>query len=155
MTDQQRPVQAPDDERIVAIEDTLELRIDRTDCVRFEARGVQQGAVSIRDVDVGRRYVGQRLFENFPGPPGQPDSVGLNAANALSDSQSVASPRRRSESSYAAQFPTRYLVVNIECTLDFIAAVCDSTGRRHQPSRDVGRIPRTTCTNAPTCDEFR
>ena len=40
----------PDDERIVAIEDTLELRIDRPNCVRLEARGVQQGAVSIRDL---------------------------------------------------------------------------------------------------------
>ena len=29
----------PDDERIVAIEDTLELRIDSLNCVRFEARG--------------------------------------------------------------------------------------------------------------------
>ena len=29
----------PDDERIVAIEDTLELRIERSNCVRFEARG--------------------------------------------------------------------------------------------------------------------
>ena len=40
----------PDDERIVAIEDTLELRIDRPNCVRFEARGVPQGDVSIRDL---------------------------------------------------------------------------------------------------------
>ena len=40
----------PDDERIVAIEDTLELRIDSRNCVRFEARGVQQGAVTIRDL---------------------------------------------------------------------------------------------------------
>ena len=31
----------PDDERIVAIEDTLELRIDAPNCVRFEARGRQ------------------------------------------------------------------------------------------------------------------
>ena len=38
----------PDDERIVAIEDTLELRIDSPNCVRFEARGLQQGAVTIR-----------------------------------------------------------------------------------------------------------
>ena len=35
----------PEDERIVAIEDTLELRIDRSNCVRFEARGLQEGAV--------------------------------------------------------------------------------------------------------------
>ena len=40
----------PDDERIVAIEDTLELRIDRPNCVRLEARGLQQGGVSIRDL---------------------------------------------------------------------------------------------------------
>ena len=40
----------PADERIVAIEDTLELRIDAPNCVRFEARGLQQGAVTIRDL---------------------------------------------------------------------------------------------------------
>ena len=40
----------PDDERIVAIEDTLELRIDSPNCVRFEARGLQHGAVTIRDL---------------------------------------------------------------------------------------------------------
>ena len=40
----------PDDERIVAIEDTLELRIDSPNCLRLEARELQQGAVSIRDL---------------------------------------------------------------------------------------------------------
>ena len=40
----------PDDERIVAIEDTLELRIDSPNCVRFETRGLQQGAITISDV---------------------------------------------------------------------------------------------------------
>ena len=40
----------PDDERSAAIEDTLELRIDRPNCVRFEARGLAHGAVSIRDL---------------------------------------------------------------------------------------------------------
>ena len=40
----------PDDERIVAIEDTLELRIERANCVRFEARGLESGAVTIRDL---------------------------------------------------------------------------------------------------------
>ena len=33
----------PDDERIVAIEDTLELRIDHSNCVRFEAQRVTGG----------------------------------------------------------------------------------------------------------------
>ena len=40
----------PDDQRIVAIEDTLELRIDSPNRVRFEARRLQQGAVTIRDL---------------------------------------------------------------------------------------------------------
>ena len=40
----------PDDERIVAIEDTLELRIEHSNCVRFEARGLSTGAVTIRDL---------------------------------------------------------------------------------------------------------
>ena len=40
----------PDDQRIVAIEDTLELPIDSPNRVRFEARRLQQGAVTIRDL---------------------------------------------------------------------------------------------------------
>ena len=40
----------PDDERIVSIEDTLELRMDRSNCVRFEARGIDSGSVTIRDL---------------------------------------------------------------------------------------------------------
>ncbi len=41
----------PPDERIVAIEDTLELRIDRANCLRFEAGGAQGGTpVEIRDL---------------------------------------------------------------------------------------------------------
>ena len=40
----------PDDERIVSIEDTLELRIEHSNCVRFEARGIDSGSVTIRDL---------------------------------------------------------------------------------------------------------
>ena len=40
----------PDDQRMVAIEDTLELRIDSPNRLRFEARRLQQGAVTIRDL---------------------------------------------------------------------------------------------------------
>ena len=41
----------PEEERIVAIEDTLELRIDRTNCLRFEAGAVgPEAPVSIRDL---------------------------------------------------------------------------------------------------------
>ena len=41
----------PEDERIVAIEDTLELRIDRANCLRFEAGAIgSEAPVSIRDL---------------------------------------------------------------------------------------------------------
>ena len=41
----------PEEERIVAIEDTLELRIDRTNCLRFEAGAAgSETPVSIRDL---------------------------------------------------------------------------------------------------------
>ena len=40
----------PADDRIVSIEDTLELRIDRKNCVHFEARGIDGESVTIRDL---------------------------------------------------------------------------------------------------------
>ncbi|MXX20624.1 MAG: CpaF family protein [Cenarchaeum sp. SB0667_bin_13] len=40
----------PGGERIVAIEDTLELRIDRANCLRFEAGATHDTPVSIRDL---------------------------------------------------------------------------------------------------------
>ena len=39
----------PDADRVVSIEDTLELQLRRTNCVRFEARGLA-GGVTIRDL---------------------------------------------------------------------------------------------------------
>ena len=40
----------PLDDRIVAIEDTLELHISHQNCVRFEARELGEGSVTIRDL---------------------------------------------------------------------------------------------------------
>ena len=40
----------PGDERIVAIEDTLELRIEHSNCLRFEARELGANSVTIRDL---------------------------------------------------------------------------------------------------------
>ena len=40
----------PPDDRIVAIEDTLELQIRHENCVRFEARELGEGSVTIRDL---------------------------------------------------------------------------------------------------------
>ena len=61
----------PDDERIVAIEDTLELRIDRPNCVRFEARGLPHGAVTIRDT-AWRFFQNWRIFTSTTPRPGRP-----------------------------------------------------------------------------------
>ncbi len=61
----------PDDDRIVSIEDTLELRIDQSNCVRFEARGIDSGAVTIRDL------VKHALRH-------RPDHIANNAESALS-----------------------------------------------------------------------
>ena len=40
----------PADGRIISIEDTLELRLRRTNCLRFEARGLGDRGVTIRDL---------------------------------------------------------------------------------------------------------
>ena len=72
----------PDDERIVAIEDTLELRIDSLNCVRFEARGLQDGAVTIRD-----------LVKSRPPPPARSHRRRRGARGG--SRRPVASPQHR------------------------------------------------------------
>ena len=79
--------------------------------------------------------------EYFLGPPGRPDGAGLHAAIASSESQSVTSPRWTSASSYAGQFPTRYLVLYFGCTLEFTRELCDNCGGRHKPRQDVHQRP--------------
>ena len=79
--------------------------------------------------------------EYFLGPPGRPDGAGLHASIASSESQSVTSPRWTSASSYAGQFPTRYLVLYFGCTLEFTRELCDSCGGRHKPRQDVHQRP--------------
>ena len=64
----------PDDQRIVAIEDTLELRIDSPNCVRFEARRLQQGALTdpfTKLASVPTRFIGLGLSwkNDFTGIP--------------------------------------------------------------------------------------
>ena len=67
----------PTDERIVAIEDTLELRIDRTNCLRFEAGGALPWEVTCRGVVDGISLVvhmtrrgGRRFVEEAIGVKG-------------------------------------------------------------------------------------
>ena len=90
----------PDDERIVAIEDTLELRIDSPNRVRFEARRLQQGALTIRDLV--RHALRHR-----------PDHIVVGEGSAYGTAAEIASsldhPRRAASAAIRAiHFPTRY-----------------------------------------------
>ena len=81
----------PDDERIVAIEDTLELRIERSNCVRFEARGLQEGAVTIRDLV--RHALRHRPDHIVVGEVRGGEAADLLQAPALLTARSPDSPR--------------------------------------------------------------
>ena len=74
----------PDDQRIVAIEDTLELRIDSPNCVRFEARRLQQGAVTIRNLV--RHALRHR-----------PDHIVVGEVRGAESGRPVASPQHRTQ----------------------------------------------------------
>ena len=107
----------PDDQPIVAIEDTLELRIDSPNRVRFEARRLQQGALTIRDLV--RHALRHR-----------PDHIVVgevrrrHAAIASSLSQIVTSPRLLRPRSYSLQFRILYFVLYWRLIrLDFPAAM--------------------------------
>ena len=54
----------------------------------------------------------------------------------------VTSPRWTSARSYAGQFPTRYFVVYLGCTLDFTSRSCPF-GRHDGQGRDEHLFPRT------------
>ena len=72
----------PDDQRIVAIEDTLELRIDSPNRVRLEARGLQQAPLTIRDLV--RHALRQR-----------PDHIVVGEVRRRRSGRPVASPQHR------------------------------------------------------------
>ena len=54
----------------------------------------------------------------------------------------VTSPRWTSARSYAGQFPTRYFVLYLGCTLDFTSRSCPF-GRHDGQGRDEHLFPRT------------
>ena len=58
-------------------------------------------------------------------PPGRPEGGAFQESTASASNQTVMSPRRRSDSSYAAQFRTPTLVLYFGVTLLFVrAAIC-------------------------------
>ena len=102
----------PDDQRIVAIQDTLELRIDSPNRVRFEARRLQQGALTIRDLvrhalrrpdhivvgEVRRRRSGRPVAS----PQHRTRRLARHATTQMSDCRRGAAPADRTRRRWAS-----------------------------------------------------
>ena len=78
-------------------------------------------------------------------PPRLPTPTASHVAIASGVNHRVTSPRWTSARSYAGQFPTRYFVLYLGCTLDFTSRSCPF-GRHDGQGRDEHLFPRT---NAP------
>ena len=75
-------------------------------------------------------------------PPRLPTPTASHVAIASGVNHRVTSPRWTSARSYAGQFPTRYVVVYLGCTLDFTSRSCPF-GRHDGQGRDEHLFPRT------------
>ena len=75
-------------------------------------------------------------------PPRVPTPTASHVAIASGVNHRVTSPRWTSARSYAGQFPTRYFVVYLGCTLDFTSRSCPF-GRHDDQGRDEHLFPRT------------
>ena len=84
-------------------------------------------------------------------PPRLPTPTASHVAIASGVNHRVTSPRWTSARSYAGQFPTRYFVLYLGCTLDFTSRSCPF-GRHDGQGRDEHLLPRT---NAPITTELR
>ena len=75
-------------------------------------------------------------------PPRLPTPTASHMAIAFGVNHRVTSPRWTSARSYAGQFPTRYFVLYLGCTLDFTSRSCPF-GRHDGQGRDEHLFPRT------------
>ena len=75
-------------------------------------------------------------------PPRVPTPTASHVAIASGVNHRVTSPRWTSARSYAGQFPTRYFVLYLGCTLDFTSRSCPF-GRHDGQGRDEHLLPRT------------
>ena len=75
-------------------------------------------------------------------PARLPTPTASHVAIASGVNHRVTSPRWTSARSYAGQFPTRYFVVYLGCTLDFTSRSCPF-GRHDGQGRDEHLLPRT------------
>ena len=80
--------------------------------------------------------------EYCSGPPRLPTPTASHVAIASGVNHRVTSPRWTSARSYAGQFPTRYVVLYLGCTLDFMSRSCPF-GRHDGQGRDEHLFPRT------------
>ena len=78
-------------------------------------------------------------------PPRVPTPTASHVAIASGVNHRVTSPRWTSARSYAGQFPTRYFVLYLGCTLDFTSRSCPF-GRHDGQGRDEHLFPRTNAT---------
>ena len=79
-------------------------------------------------------------------PPRLPTPTASHVAIASGVNHRVTSPRWTSARSYAGQFPTRYFVLYLGCTLDFTSRSCPF-GRHDGQGRDEHLLPRTNATD--------
>ena len=75
-------------------------------------------------------------------PPRLPTPTASHVAIASGVNHRLTSPRWTSARSYAGQFPTRYFVLYLGCTLDFTSRSCPF-GRHDGQGRDEHLLPRT------------
>ena len=81
-----------------------------------EALGLTQRSV---EEETERQGGSMARSEYWSCPLRLPTPAAAHGAIASGVSQRVTSPRRTRARSYSAQFPTRYVVVYVGCTLDF------------------------------------
>ncbi len=87
-------------------------------------------------------------------PPRLPTPTASHVAIASGVNHRVTSPRWTRARSYAGQFPTRYFVLYLGCTLDFTSRSCPF-GRHDGQGRDEYLFPRTNATNYSTSSSQR
>ena len=87
-------------------------------------------------------------------PPRLPTPTASHVAIASGVNHRVTSPRWTSARSYAGQFPTRYFVLYLRCTLDFTSRSCPF-GRHDGQGRDEHLFPRTNAAPGPAAGACR
>ncbi len=99
------------------------------------------------------------VSENLRCPPRAPDGFGRQASMAADEIQIVRSPRSTRPRSYSGQLPTRYLVLNVGCTLERLLDMRRPPQRRLYDGVVFGRVSiraptpsRSGCLSCSLCE---